>query len=108
MVTPMCRKRSTGRDTLIQPAICHHMVVARTQTIVQLSDELLAALDERALRAGISRSALIRAAIDAYLKTGRDAEIDAAIIEGYTRIPPEEHDPWAEASTIESIRAEPW
>lgn len=84
------------------------MVVARKQTLVQLSDELLAALDERAGRAGVSRSQLIREAIHAYLKAGRAAEIDAAIVAGYTRIPPPEHDPWAEAAAIESLRAEPW
>ena len=84
------------------------MLMARRQTLVQLNDELLAVLDQRAARHGVSRSELIRRAIEAYLKDDRDAEIDAAIVEGYTRIPPEEDDPWAEASTIESIRAEPW
>ena len=84
------------------------MIVARRQTLVQLSDELLAALDERAGRAGVSRSALIRTAIEAYLKTGRDGEIDTAIVEGYTRIPPGELDAWAEAAAIRSIRDEPW
>jgi len=74
---------------------------------VQLSDELVAALDERAGRAGTSRSELIRLAVVSYLGTGRDAEIDAAIVEGYTRIPPED-DPWVLAAALESIRAEPW
>ena len=84
------------------------MVVARQQTLVQLTDALLAVLDERAARRGISRSELIREAIEDYLQVDRDAAIDAAIVEGYTRIPPPEHDPWAEAAAIESIRAEPW
>ena len=84
------------------------MLVARRQTLVQLSDELLAALDERAVRAGASRSQLIREAIEAYLETGRDAEIDAAIIEGYTRIPPDD-DPWLGALARESARnLPPW
>ena len=89
-------------------AICHHMLVARRQTIVQLSDELVALLDERAARRGVSRSQLIRTAIEAYIASDEDAAIDAAIVEGYTRIPPPDHDPWAEAAAIESIRAEPW
>jgi metal-responsive CopG/Arc/MetJ family transcriptional regulator len=84
------------------------MVVARRQTLVQLSDELIAALDERAARRHVSRSQLIRAAIEQYIATDEDAAIDRAIVEGYTRIPPGELDAWAEAATIESIRDEPW
>jgi metal-responsive CopG/Arc/MetJ family transcriptional regulator len=84
------------------------MAMARRQTLVQLSDELLAALDERASRAGTSRSELIREAIEAYLKQGHDAEIDAAIVDGYTRIPPDD-DPWIEALARESLRRlGPW
>ena len=84
------------------------MVVARRQTIVQLSDDLLARLDERAARTGRSRSQLIREAVEAHLKAERSAEIDAAIVEGYTRYPPDEFDAWAEAAAIRSIRDEPW
>lgn len=83
------------------------MVVARRQTLVQLSDELLALLDERAAKSGRSRSEIIRAAIERELAAERDAAIDAAIVEGYTRIP-QEPDPWAERSARESIAAEPW
>jgi predicted transcriptional regulator len=61
--------------------------MARTQTLVQLSDDLLAQLDARAAREGRSRSDLIREAIAAYLVTDREAEIDRAIVEGYTRKP---------------------
>lgn len=83
------------------------MLMARKQTLVQLSDALVAALDERAARLGTSRSELIRTALEAYLESDRDAAVDAAIVAGYTRVPAEQ-DPWAEASAIESIRAEPW
>ena len=65
-------------------------------------------LDERAARSGISRSELIRTAISAYLAREREAATDAAIVDGYTRIPPEKHDPWAKASAMRSIQAEPW
>jgi len=82
--------------------------VARRQTLVQLSDELLALLDERAARTGRSRSDLIRAALERELAADREAAIDAAIVEGYRRIPPPEHDPWAEASAKRSIADEPW
>jgi len=83
------------------------MVMARRQTLVQLNDELLALLDERAARTGRSRSELIRAAIEREVASDREAAIDAAIVEGYRRIP-QEPDPWAELAARESIRAEPW
>jgi Arc/MetJ-type ribon-helix-helix transcriptional regulator len=56
----------------------------------------------------VSRSALIRRAIEAFMHDARKAEIDAEIVDAYTRMPQPEHDPWAEAAAIESIRAEPW
>ena len=84
------------------------MAMARRQTLVQLSDELLALLDERAARSGRSRSELIRAAVERELAEERAAAIDAAIVEGYRRIPPLEHNRWAEASAKRSVAAEPW
>ncbi len=84
------------------------MVVARQQTLVQLTDELLALLDEKAAKDGTSRSELIRRAIEQYLRDERRAAIDAAIIEAYTRTPQPEHDPWAEAAARRSIAEEPW
>ncbi|HEV2791605.1 MAG TPA: ribbon-helix-helix protein, CopG family [Solirubrobacterales bacterium] len=83
--------------------------MARTQTLVQLTVDLLRRLDERAAREGRSRSALIRDAIEVYLHDEAKARIDREIIEGYERIPPtEEEMAWAEASTREMIREEPW
>jgi metal-responsive CopG/Arc/MetJ family transcriptional regulator len=84
------------------------MVVARQQTLVQLSDELVFQLDERAAKDGTSRSELIRQAIELYLYDERKAAIDAAIVEAYTRMPQPEHDPWAEAAAKRSIAEEPW
>ncbi len=81
--------------------------MARTQTIVQLTDELLAELDARRAREGRSRSELIREAIESYLADDRDAAIDDAIVDGYTRIPPEE-DFGAEWAARTLIAAEPW
>jgi metal-responsive CopG/Arc/MetJ family transcriptional regulator len=85
------------------------MLVARTQTLVQLTDELLARLDERAARERRSRSTLIRDAIEEYLRDELATEIDRRIVEGYRRHPqtPEE-DAWAEASAREAVRAERW
>lgn len=84
------------------------MTTARRQTLVQLNDELLALLDEKAARAKRSRSELIREALERYLAAERESAIDQAIIEGYTRFPQEEHDPWAEAAAKRSISEEPW
>jgi metal-responsive CopG/Arc/MetJ family transcriptional regulator len=83
------------------------MVVARQQTLVQLNDELLPLLDEQAGRLGVSRSELIRRAIEEYLGDEREAAIDAAIVEGYTRIP-QEPDAWADSAARRSIADEPW
>ncbi len=89
--------------------IGYHMPVSRTQTLVQLSEDLLRRLDERAAREGRSRSALIRDAIEAYLYDEENARIDREIREGYERIPPSEADHRAaEREAREAIREEPW
>lgn len=81
----------------------------RTQTLVQLNDELLRRLDERAAREGRSRSSLIREAIEAHLYDEEKARIDREIVEGYERVPttPEELE-IAEREAREAIREEPW
>jgi metal-responsive CopG/Arc/MetJ family transcriptional regulator len=85
------------------------MPVSRTQTLVQLSEELLRRLDERAAREGRSRSALIRDAIEAYLYDEENARIDREIREGYERFPQTEQDlREAEREAREAIREEPW
>lgn len=61
--------------------------MGRTQTLVQLSDRLLAALDQRAAQRGVSRSQVVREAVEAYVATDLEAEISRQIIEGYERQP---------------------
>jgi metal-responsive CopG/Arc/MetJ family transcriptional regulator len=81
----------------------------RTQTLVQLTEDLLRRLDEKAAKEGRSRSALIRDAIEAYLHDETKARIDREIIEGYERIPPTaEEMEIAEAGVREDIEEEPW
>jgi metal-responsive CopG/Arc/MetJ family transcriptional regulator len=83
--------------------------MARAQTLVQLTDELLELLDERAAREQRSRSTLIREAIEDYLSDDLQAEIDRRIVEGYRRLPQtDEEDAWAEANARAAIREEPW
>jgi len=84
------------------------MVVARRQTLIQLDDARIAALDERAAASGRSRSDLVREAIDLLLGTGDAAAVDAAIVDGYTRTPAPEGDPWAFEGALAAIKAEPW
>jgi metal-responsive CopG/Arc/MetJ family transcriptional regulator len=80
----------------------------RRQTLIQLDDARLAALDERAAASGRSRSELIREAIDQLLGTGDAAAVDAAIVAGYTRKPARPADAWALRGAIEIIKSEPW
>lgn len=83
--------------------------MARTQTLVQLTEELVSLLDERAGRVKRSRSDLIREAIERYLASDLEAEIDRRIVEGYSRVPqtPDE-EAWAQRAAWEGVREEPW
>jgi metal-responsive CopG/Arc/MetJ family transcriptional regulator len=81
--------------------------MARTQTLVQLTDRLLAALDQYAAKVGRNRSDVIRSAIEQFLKESLEDDIDRAIVEGY-RKSPQESDPLIEAAARDSIAAEPW
>jgi Arc/MetJ-type ribon-helix-helix transcriptional regulator len=82
--------------------------MARRQTLIQLDDARIAALDERAAATGRSRSDLVREAVDLLLGAGDAAAIDAAIVAGYQRHPPGELDSWARRSAVAAIAAEPW
>jgi metal-responsive CopG/Arc/MetJ family transcriptional regulator len=79
--------------------------MARTQTLVQLTEPLLRLLDERAAREGVSRSQVIRDAVEAYLADDQEAEISRRITEGYTRIP--QRDDTLEAFT-NTARRDAW
>lgn len=64
--------------------------------MVQLSDELIDALDREAARSGQSRSALIRRAVQAFLsEQSREAQIERYIA-GYTAQPPGLVDEWGD------------
>ena len=82
------------------------MCMARTQTLVQLTDDLLERLDAFHAREHRSRSDVIREAIERYLAADREAEIDRLIVDAYTRQPPE--DLWTEQAARQMIAAEPW
>lgn len=72
-------------------------------------EKLLQRLDERAANERRSHSALIRDAIDEYLRDEEQARIGREIREGYERIPEtEEEIAAAHREAREAIREEPW
>lgn len=84
----------------------------RTPTLVQLTDELRDRLDRRAAHLGISRSELIRNALQAALADDREAELSLRMIDGYKRIPQSlagdswgDLDVWTEANTRRNTAA---
>ncbi len=68
--------------------------MARTQTMVQLSEELLRSLDDMARTNGVSRSKLIRDLVTEGLRRASIDEVGARIAAGYRRIPQAEPDEW--------------
>ena len=67
--------------------------------MVQLTQDLIAKLDEEAAERGMSRSAVIREAIESHIA---DREHDA-IAEGYRRIPPGIPDEWGDLELMADI-----
>ena len=74
--------------------------------MVQLTDDLVELLDREAGRRGVSRSALIREAIQSHLAEAREAEISRQIVEGYRRIPPGTPDEWGDLEALADIANE--
>lgn len=68
--------------------------------MVQLTDRLLHLLDRQAERRGISRSALIRTAVEEFLSRDREAALGREIVEGYERIPPATPDEWGDLAQM--------
>lgn len=83
------------------------MAMARTQTLVQLSDRLLRLLDTTAAKRGVSRSQVIRDAVEAYLHDEAEAEIDRRMVEGYARVPQRdpEVDEWGDLTAVREYAA---
>lgn len=79
--------------------------MARTQTLVQLNDALLAALDQRAAQRGVSRSQLVREAIEQFVASDLEAEVTRRIIEGYEREPQGSADEWGDPLTSADVTA---
>jgi len=68
--------------------------------MVQLTDELVELLDREAERRGVSRSALIRSAIEEFFQHDQEAAISGQIVNGYTRVPPATPDEWGDLEEV--------
>ena len=76
----------------------------RVQTLVQLTRELVAELDARALARGVSRSELIRELLDLGLRETRGAELSRRMLEGYRRWPQADAgDAWGDLATWSAV-----
>jgi Arc/MetJ-type ribon-helix-helix transcriptional regulator len=76
---------------------------------VRMSEDRVAAIDELVAAGRASRAAVIVEAIDRLVADLERERIDREIVEGYKRVPETDEElRWAELSTIESIREEPW
>jgi metal-responsive CopG/Arc/MetJ family transcriptional regulator len=80
--------------------------MARRQTLIQLTHDLLDRLDSFRASEGLSRSEVVRAAIEHYLATDREAEIDRLIVESYTCQP--QRQALGEQAANRLIASEPW
>lgn len=84
----------------------------RTQTLVQLNEELLNLLDRRAASRGVSRSALIRELLERGLERDHAEATSARMIEGYRRAPQQvardawgDLDRWTDANVRRNLAA---
>jgi Arc/MetJ-type ribon-helix-helix transcriptional regulator len=68
--------------------------------MVQLTEDLVEVLDREAAERGVSRSAVIREAIEEHLAHSREQLIGHQIVEGYTRIPPATPDEWGDPEAM--------
>jgi Arc/MetJ-type ribon-helix-helix transcriptional regulator len=68
--------------------------------MVQLTDRLVRLLDRVAARRGVSRSALIRTAVEQFLEKDEEAAVGRQIVAGYERIPPATPDEWGDLSDM--------
>jgi predicted transcriptional regulator len=71
--------------------------------MVQLTQDLIAKLDEEAAERGMSRSAVIREAIESHIAAREHDAIGEAIAEGYRRIPPGTPDEWGDLEHMADI-----
>ncbi len=82
------------------------MCLVRTQTLVQLTDDLVARLDRRASSLGVSRSRLIRDLLEQALEEDSRRELTRRMIEAYERVPQEDaRDEWGDLDAWSEVNA---
>lgn len=65
----------------------YHMVMARREVLVQLEDDLVAALDQIAKERDTNRSELLRRAARLLVDAVDEQKADAELIEAYRKLP---------------------
>lgn len=80
------------------------------QLVTRIPDEIAEAIDDLVTaRVFASRSAAVRAGLEAVIERERRAATGEAIVRGYARIPQERDDiQWSDAATAAMIAEEPW
>ena len=81
----------------------------RQQTMVQLTDELVALLDRRAARDGVSRSQVIREAVEAHLRGEAERGRAERFARAYASLPESDEElATAHANARNLVEEEPW
>jgi len=70
------------------------------QTMLQLPEDMVRALDLRAAGRGMSRSALVREIVEESLGNDQQAIIGRQIADGYRRIPAATPDEWGDLAAL--------
>ena len=69
--------------------MAYHMKMARKQVLVQLDDDLIAALDQIADAEGANRSELLRRGARAVVRAAQLARADEQLVQAYAAEPPD-------------------
>ena len=79
------------------------------QMAIRLPEEMVVEVD-RLVRDGRyqNRTEAVRAALQRLLDELRERQVDAAIVDGYQRVPDPAPEPWVEAAAEALVREEPW
>ena len=77
--------------------------MARTQTMVQLSDRLVERLDHEAARRGVSRSSLIREAVETMLDLTSESAEAERLVAAYRAVPPALPDTWGDLTRMSDV-----
>lgn len=81
--------------------------MGRVQTLVQLNQGLLSALDQIAAATGKSRSEVVREALERYLSEVLETQTDRQIVAAYTQVPQRDDPAWV-AALKGSLAEESW